>query len=145
MQALPIAIMVLCLAGVAAALVRALRGVRSIDLPDPTLTEDADMARLDDLVARKQAILRSIRSAELDLATEKIANEEYERIRSRLERDAVRVLRELERVRGTDSDLAHAEEAVRRSVAAIEDDTSEWSAAARLRHGGTLPHSAVQP
>jgi hypothetical protein len=61
--------------------------------------EDAD-AELADLEARKEAIYRQIRDAEADHASGKLSEEDYRRIDAELRRDAIAILRRIDKVKG---------------------------------------------
>jgi hypothetical protein len=61
------------------------------DLEDPQIT---------DLEARKEAKYRQIRDAELDHAQGKLSDEDWRRADAELRREAIEILKELDRVRG---------------------------------------------
>jgi hypothetical protein len=61
-----------------------------------TVAEDPAVAALE---AARDAKYREIRDAEVDLATGKLTQEDYERINTELRSDAVRLLKELDDAR----------------------------------------------
>ena len=61
-----------------------------------TVAEDPAVAALD---AAREAKYREIRDAEVDLATGKLSQEDYDRINSELRADAMGLLRELDEAR----------------------------------------------
>lgn len=61
-----------------------------------TVAEDPAVAALD---AAREAKYREIRDAEVDLATGKLSQEDYDRVNSELRADAVELLRELDEAR----------------------------------------------
>jgi hypothetical protein len=60
-------------------------------------TEDPQIAELE---ARKEAKYRQIRDAELDHAQGKLSDEDWHRADAELRREAIEILKELDRVRG---------------------------------------------
>lgn len=83
--------MILLVAAVAAFVAVPLRGKA------PSATEDPRRAELE---ARKEAKYRQIRDAELDRAQGKLSEEDWRRADRELRRDALEILRELERLEG---------------------------------------------
>ena len=63
------------------------------------LTEDPEVA---DLEARRESKYREIRDAELDHASGKLSDEDFERQDAELRSEAIKILEELDRVRGAD-------------------------------------------
>jgi hypothetical protein len=61
--------------------------------PAPAEAEDAGVAELE---ARKQALYRQIRDAELDLAQGKLSEPDWRRLDSELRREAVEVLKRID-------------------------------------------------
>jgi len=61
----------------------------------------AEGSRIAELEARKEAKYREIRDAEMDREAGKLTQEEWKRIDRELRREAIGLLRELDRVRGT--------------------------------------------
>ena len=61
----------------------------------------AEDPRIAELEARKEAKYREIRDAEMDREAGKLTQEEWKRIDRELRREAIGLLRELDRVRGT--------------------------------------------
>ena len=61
--------------------------------------EAAAEARLADLEARKEAKYREIRDAQLDHAQGKLSDPDFERIDDELRRQAIEILRELDRAK----------------------------------------------
>jgi cytochrome c-type biogenesis protein CcmI len=59
--------------------------------------ESADLA---DLEARKEALYRQIRDAELDREQGKLSRSDWERLDAELRRDAIAVLKRIDAVRG---------------------------------------------
>jgi predicted Holliday junction resolvase-like endonuclease len=66
---------------------------------EPPRAEDPRIAELE---ARKEAKYREIRDAEMDREAGKLTQEEWRRIDRELRREAIQVLKELDRVRGND-------------------------------------------
>ena len=83
--------LIIC-AVLAAFVIAPLRGSRS-DAPPP---ESADLA---DLEARKEAIYRQIRDAELDREQGKLSRADWERLDAELRREAIGVLRLIDEVK----------------------------------------------
>jgi flagellar biosynthesis/type III secretory pathway M-ring protein FliF/YscJ len=79
---------------VAAFVAAPLRARRSEAPEDPTEAEIAD------LEARKEARYREIRDAESDRATGKLSEEDFRRIDGELRREAVDILKRIDRLRG---------------------------------------------
>jgi hypothetical protein len=63
---------------------------------------DADEPRVADLEARKEAKYREIRDAELDREAGKLSEEDWRRQDAELRREAIEILRELDRLGGTE-------------------------------------------
>jgi len=61
-----------------------------------TVSEDPAIAALE---AAREAKYREIRDAEVDLATGKLSQEDYDRVNAELRSDAVAILRELDEAR----------------------------------------------
>jgi hypothetical protein len=61
---------------------------------------DDELRRIEQLVARKSALLQSLKDIEFDRETGKLAEQDYDRLRSRYERKALDVMRELDALRG---------------------------------------------
>jgi hypothetical protein len=61
--------------------------------------EAGEDPRVADLEARKEAKYREIRDAELDRAQGKLSPEDWKRADAQLRREAIEILRELDRVR----------------------------------------------
>jgi hypothetical protein len=57
--------------------------------------------RIADLEARKEAKYRQIRDAELDRAQGKLSEEDWRRADAELRREAIEILKELDRARGS--------------------------------------------
>jgi hypothetical protein len=62
--------------------------------------ERCEDPRVAELEARKEAKYREIRDAELDRAQGKLSEEDWRRADSALRREAIQILRELDRARG---------------------------------------------
>jgi len=62
--------------------------------------DDPAEAELADLEARKQSKYREIRDAETDHAVGKLSDEDFRRLDSELRRDAIEILKEIDRIRG---------------------------------------------
>jgi hypothetical protein len=69
-----------------------LRGGASAELPDAA----GEDPRLAELEARKEALYRQIRDAELDREQGKLSAEDWRRLDGELRREAVEVLREID-------------------------------------------------
>ena len=66
--------------------------------------EEVDDPYLAELEARKEAKYREIRDAELDRAAGKLSERDWRRQDAELRREAIQILRELDRVRGESSE-----------------------------------------
>jgi hypothetical protein len=64
-------------------------------------TEELEDPRIADLEARKEAKYRQIRDAEIDRAQGKLSEEDWRRADAELRREAIEILKELDRVRGS--------------------------------------------
>jgi hypothetical protein len=62
--------------------------------------EDTVEAELDDLEARKRSKYREIRDAEADHASGKLSDQDFRRLDAELRRDAVEILKRMDRLRG---------------------------------------------
>jgi flagellar biosynthesis/type III secretory pathway M-ring protein FliF/YscJ len=62
--------------------------------------ERSEDPRVAELEARKEAKYREIRDAELDRAQGKLSEEDWRRADAELRREAIQILRELDRARG---------------------------------------------
>jgi hypothetical protein len=62
--------------------------------------DDPAEAELADLEARKQAKYREIRDAEMDHATGKLSDPDFQRLDAELRRAAIEILRRIDRLRG---------------------------------------------
>ena len=61
---------------------------------------DDELTELERLVARKSVLLQSLRDIEFDHETGKLSDEDYERLKKKHEHRAVRVMRQLDELRG---------------------------------------------
>jgi hypothetical protein len=61
---------------------------------------DDEIREVELLLARKEALLRGLRELEFDRGTEKISQEDFERFKIKLERQAMGVMRELDQIHG---------------------------------------------
>lgn len=61
---------------------------------------DDELRKIERLVARKSALLQSLKDIEFDRETGKLAEEDYQRLRDRYEREAIEVMRKLDSLRG---------------------------------------------
>ena len=123
----------------AAAMLNALRAGPELDRP---VDEDDASLRLRELIQRRQMLLSLIQATRLDEATDKLAADEAQRIISRYEREAIRIMRELDALRGDEADRQRAEDELdrlARETVAGDDQAWVWSEAARARHGGSAP------
>jgi hypothetical protein len=73
-------------------------------LRDPASVEGLDDPYLAELEARKEAKYREIRDAELDHAAGKLSERDWRRQDAELRREAIQILRELDRVRAESSE-----------------------------------------
>lgn len=123
------------------ALVRIVAAARAPVHSDAQLAEDGDAARLGDLAERKEMVMQLILSTELDHQTHKISDEDRDKTLARLKREAVGLMKEMDTLAGDQVDTERADQELdaflARSRAAGGD--RQWSAAARLRHGGAHP------
>lgn len=62
---------------------------------------DEELGQIEQLVARKSVLLQTLRDIEFDHNTGKLSDEDYERLRKKHEIRAVRVMRDLERLRSS--------------------------------------------
>jgi hypothetical protein len=69
---------------------------------DITAEAELEDPRIADLDARKEAKYRQIRDAELDRAQGKLSDEDWRRADAELRREAIEILKELDRLRGAD-------------------------------------------
>jgi hypothetical protein len=67
---------------------------------DDSASDELEDPRIADLEARKEAKYRQIRDAELDRAQGKLSEEDWRRADAELRREAIEILRELDRLRG---------------------------------------------
>lgn len=103
------------------------------------IEEDRDAVRLRELAERKQMVLQLIQSTKLDFETGKITNSDRDQTLKRLERQAVRLMKAMDELEGTEEDLARADRELDAFLSASRgkrDEAERWSQAARLRHGG---------
>jgi hypothetical protein len=142
-----VALLLLTLAGVIAlgcgrAIVAA---ARRPPASDRSLAQDADASRLGELAERKEMIMQLILSTQLDLATGKISKGDYEKTYFLLRRDAGTIVREMESLGGSDEDLKRVDADLEDHLEALRTGggTRDWSAAARLRHGGQVPKAST--
>lgn len=61
---------------------------------------DEELKKVEQLVASKSMLLQSLREIEFEYETAKMSDEDYERFRTSLERQAIGVMRELDRIHG---------------------------------------------
>lgn len=61
---------------------------------------DDEIREVELLLARKEALLRGLRELEFDRSTEKISQEDFERFQTKLERQAMGVMRQLDQIHG---------------------------------------------
>lgn len=138
-----VALLLLAFATVLAlgSLQRIVRSATRNDGLDNILAEDGDAARLGELAERKEMIMQLILSTELDHQTEKISDQDRELTIARLKRDAVAVMKQMDKLAGdtVDTERAERELSAFLSHARAADGDRRWSAAARLRHGGNQP------
>jgi hypothetical protein len=66
---------------------------------DESASDETEDPQLADLEARKEAKYRQIRDAELDRAQGKLSEEDWHRADAELRREAIEILKELDRVR----------------------------------------------
>ncbi len=108
---------------------------------DNILAEDGDASRLGELAERKEMVMQLILSTELDHQTAKISDQDRELTIARLKRDAVQIMKQMDALAGDVEDAERAERELSAFLtqARAADGDRRWSAAARLRHGGTQP------
>ncbi len=61
---------------------------------------DEDLRKVEELAARKSTLLQTLRDIEFDFETDKISEKNYKELKSRYEREAVTVMRELDELHG---------------------------------------------
>jgi hypothetical protein len=69
------------------------------DRPATPDTDDARVAELADLEARKRAKYRQIRDAEADRAAGKLTEEDFQRLDRELRAEAIEILKKIDRLR----------------------------------------------
>ena len=108
---------------------------------DTTLEEDQAAQWLGELAERREMVMQLILSTELDHQTAKISDEDRDKTLDRLKREAVFIMKQMDALAGEEVDVERAEndldEFLARARAA--DGDRQWSAAARVRHGGVHP------
>lgn len=67
---------------------------------DEATPDDLEDPQIAELEARKEAKYRQIRDAELDRAQGKLSEQDWRRADSELRREAIEILKELDRLRG---------------------------------------------
>jgi hypothetical protein len=70
---------------------------------DDSASAELEDPQIADLEARKEAKYRQIRDAELDRAQGKLSEEDWRRADAELRREAIEILKELDRLRGQPS------------------------------------------
>jgi hypothetical protein len=85
---------------------------------------DEELGQIEELVARKSNLLQSLRDLEFDHETGKLADDDYERLKTRYERKAVRVMQRLDELRGEDRREA-IDEAVQSRLEQIRAEREE--------------------
>jgi hypothetical protein len=70
----------------------------------PAETDDARVAELADLEARKRAKYRQIRDAEADRAAGKLTEEDFQRLDRELRGEAIEILKRIDRLRARRAD-----------------------------------------
>jgi ribosomal protein L32 len=61
---------------------------------------DEDLRKVEELAARKSALLQTLRDVEFDYETGKITENDYRDLKARYEREAIEVMRELDNLHG---------------------------------------------
>lgn len=135
MKLLPIAAALLSLVVIALSVARAWRllqqeGARRLDS-----SEDEELLRLTELAERRALLLQQMRNIRFDAEMGKMSERDRDAVLRRLERLTLTVSRDLDALRGSDSDEAQARAAVAALTAPIlaDADAEGWSAVARLR------------
>ncbi len=138
MDLLPLAILAAAVVLFVAASSRLARLLGETGEPDITLDEDADATALGELAERKQMVMALMLSTRLDFEMEKIGEDDRDRTLGRLKSEAVAIMKRMDELGGTDADRQRAEQELDAFVESAlgPDATRDWSAAARLRHGG---------
>jgi hypothetical protein len=140
MVLVPLIVLALALVVVGVAMLRFVRVVSHLNVETAAIADDAVASELRDLVARKELLMQAIQSTHLDFDTGKIAASDRDASVSRLESEAVNVLRRIDEIRGSDSDLNVAlAELDELAPLSAEKGEREWSDAAKARHGGKRP------
>lgn len=80
---------------------------------------DEELREIEGLMARKTALVQSLRDIEYDHQTAKISTEDYERFKRSHERRAVAIMRRLDAIHGGREWESHIEEAVTAREAAL--------------------------
>jgi hypothetical protein len=80
----------------------------TVPLRRPRGGDDAEDPRVAELEARKEAKYREIRDAELDRSSGKLSESDWRRQDAELRREAIEILKELDRLRGEHPDRAGA-------------------------------------
>lgn len=138
---------------VAAALLMIFQGRRIADLlreigePDTSIDEDRHLAHLAELVARKDTLLRLIRSTELDFEMTKISAADRDKTIARIKPELVLILQEIDAHGGLEQDRATADELLKSRLEHLKSssEADAWSPAALARHGGKLAETTESP
>jgi hypothetical protein len=89
---------------------------------------DEELREIEQLVARKSALLLALRDIEYDWETSKVSEEDYTRFKRSCERQAVAVMRRLDAIHGGRGWEEVIDEELRRRVGAVASDDEEASA-----------------
>ena len=85
---------------------------------------ESELAQIEELVARKASLLQNLRDLEFDYETGKLSEEDYDRLKRQHEREAVKVMKKLDELRGEDrrDDIDEAIEARLEQLRAERDE-----------------------
>lgn len=116
---------------------------------DRTLDEDAALRDVRELLSRKTMLVQLIRSTELDQDMGRIDAGDAARLVNRYQREAVRVMRDLDALQGQPEDIERAtalfEERSQRAAERIEAGENAWSSVAARRHATMKPSEEAAP
>lgn len=128
------------------AIAQAWRGGAALDR---TLDEDAALRDVRELLSRKTMLVQLMHATELDVEMGRIEPEDAARLTQRYQREAVRVMRDLDTLQGQPEDIERAtllfEERAQRAADRIEAGENAWSSVAARRHATIPPSEEATP
>jgi|SRR5690554_2723118 len=106
---------------------------------------DEELREIEGLMARKTALVQSLRDIEYDHQTAKISTEDYDRFKRSHERRAVAIMRRLDAIHGGREWETHIEEAVTAREAVLPEVEAPQSASKTARKAPQSPAEATEP